>query len=608
MGIESKNVIDIPETKVNKPSEQDTKKAVENVKQNISRAKEAHKAGDIEAQVGPILEKFGVNSNQIDKIVSSLSKMSDSKRKNFIESIKFAGEVGDKGLIDSELKDILNIKETKNILEKNAKNKAEINQNKTEINQNKTEINQNKTEINQNKTEINQNKTEINQNKTEINQNKTEINQNKTKEVINNSQTKVNNEKVQENTRIEQDLQSLRKMANSLGNKPEYQAYKDVLMKYDVADFMANKEQVLAELKQALSPKVLANIAKEVGVNTPEYKEFKNTLISLEGGSGSYFKSQFEAIERVGAEYAKDFGKLGVDRAGGKTDLDGNLKFDSGNSVIKVDKEGKRSLSLKGSDYELKSDVADQEITKKIDESTNKLQEKLEPINKELGSIEELQKFMEKNKDLPIEEIQKFIFFNFKDKIDISDLQFLRTKEELSLRLEKRGKELQKEKNRLVFSTNEFIKNLLQQNAIDTEKKDFERKKVLDFLNKIGFDLIPQKVSENIFKMINESSSYKMKLGLSDDINIAEGKFGIQKQSDGLQFKDKKAFIKLVNKMLTGTEDLPNTMTDSGTISFFNSAKDKKEGNINTSKKEYINTQLGASPQFRIMENLGIGI
>jgi len=92
---------------------------------------------------------------------------------------------------------------------------------------------------------------------------------------------------------------------------------------------------------------------------------------------------------------------------------------------------------------------------------------------------------MEKNKDLPIEEIQKFIFFNFKEKIDISDLQFLRTKEELSLRLEKRGKELQKEKNRLVFSTNEFIKNLLQQNAIDTEKKDFERKKVLDFLNKI---------------------------------------------------------------------------------------------------------------------------
>jgi|GEM_PF-2934629 hypothetical protein len=92
---------------------------------------------------------------------------------------------------------------------------------------------------------------------------------------------------------------------------------------------------------------------------------------------------------------------------------------------------------------------------------------------------------MEKNKDLPIEEIQKFIFLNFKEKIDISDLQFLRTKEELSLRLEKRGKELQKEKNRLVFSTNEFIKNLLQQNAIDTEKKDFERKKVLDFLNKI---------------------------------------------------------------------------------------------------------------------------
>ena len=554
MWIEKQNSNESSEKQINKPkrTEQETQKAVDDVKQNISKAKEAHKSGDIEAQVWPILEKFWVSEKRVDVIVNRLSKLNDKSREVLINQIK------------SWNKDLVN-----KIVDRLA---PEGNINK------------------------------------EINQNKTEINQNKTKEVINISQTKVNNEKVQENTRIEQDLQSLRKMANSLWNKPEYQAYKDVLKKYDVADFMANKEQVLAELKQALSPKVLASIAKEVWVNTPEYKEFKNTLISLEWWSGSYFKSQFEAIERVGAEYAKDFWKLWVDRAGGKTDLDWNLKFDSGNSVIKVDKEGKRSLSLKGSDYELKSDVADQEITKKIDESTNKLQEKLEPINKELWSIEELQKFMEKNKDLPIEEIQKFIFLNFKEKIDISDLQFLRTKEELSLRLEKRGKELQKEKNRLVFSTNEFIKNLLQQNAIDTEKKDFERKKVLDFLNKIWFDLIPQKVSENIFKMINESSSYKMKLWLSDDINIAEWKFWIQKQSDGLQFKDKKAFIKLVNKMLTWTEDLPNTMTDSGTISFFNSAKDKKEWNINTSKKEYINTQLWASPQFRIMENLGIGI
>ena len=554
MSIETKNNLDSQEQKINKPkkTEQETQKAVENVKKWIDKAKEARNMWNIETQVWPILERFWVSEKDVNKVVNILSKSWESFKNNFIKKINLFWKSGNKDFIIKEINRLVWNKEDS--------------------------------------------------------QNKTEINQNKTKEVINISQTKVNNEKVQENTRIEQDLQSLRKMANSLWNKPEYQAYKDVLMKYDVADFMANKEQVLAELKQALSPKVLASIAKEVWVNTPEYKEFKNTLISLEWWSGSYFKSQFEAIERVGAEYAKDFWKLWVDRAGGKTDLDWNLKFDSGNSVIKVDKEGKRSLSLKGSDYELKSDVADQEITKKIDESTNKLQEKLEPINKELWSIEELQKFMEKNKDLPIEEIQKFIFLNFKEKIDISDLQFLRTKEELSLRLEKRGKELQKEKNRLVFSTNEFIKNLLQQNAIDTEKKDFERKKVLDFLNKIWFDLIPQKVSENIFKMINESSSYKMKLWLSDDINIAEWKFWIQKQSDGLQFKDKKAFLKLVHKMLTWTEDLPNTMTDSGTISFFNSAKDKKEWNINTSKKEYINTQLWASPQFRIMENLGIGI
>ncbi len=568
MWVEKQNSNESSEKQINKPkkTEQETQKAVENVKQNISKAKEAHKSGDIETQVWPILEKFWISEKRVDVIVNRLSKLNDKSREALINQIKSWNK-------DLAIKIIDRLAPEGNV-------NKEINQNKTEINDNNAKIQQVKTEEKQVKTEEKQVKTE-------------EV------RVIN---------KIEENKDLERDYNNLRNIAKNLdSSNSQYRDFKAVLEKfYPITE--ENKKEFISELKQALSPKVLASIAKEVWVNTPEYKEFKNTLISLEWWSGSYFKSQFEAIERVGAEYAKDFWKLWVDRAGGKTDLDWNLKFDSGNSVIKVDKEGKRSLSLKGSDYELKSDVADQEITKKIDESTNKLQEKLEPINKELWSIEELQKFMEKNKDLPIEEIQKFIFLNFKEKIDISDLQFLRTKEELSLRLEKRGKELQKEKNRLVFSTNEFIKNLLQQNAIDTEKKDFERKKVLDFLNKIWFDLIPQKVSENIFKMINESSSYKMKLWLSDDINIAEWKFWIQKQSDGLQFKDKKAFIKLVNKMLTWTEDLPNTMTDSGTISFFNSAKDKKEWNINTSKKEYINTQLWASPQFRIMENLGIGI
>ena len=568
MWVEKQNSNESSEKQINKPkkTEQETQKAVENVKQNISKAKEAHKSGDIETQVWPILEKFWISEKRVDTIINRLSKLNDKSREVLINQIKSWNK-------DLAIKIIDRLAPEGNV-------NKEINQNKTEINDNNAKIQQVKTEEKQVKTEEKQVKTE-------------EV------RVIN---------KIEENKDLERDYNNLRNIAKNLDfSNSQYRDFKAVLEKfYPITE--ENKKEFISELKQALSPKVLASIAKEVWVNTPEYKEFKNTLISLEWWSGSYFKSQFEAIERVGAEYAKDFWKLWVDKAGARTDLDWNLKFDSGNSVIKVDKEGKRSLSLKGSDYELKSDVADQEITNKIDEATNKLQDKLEPINKELWSIEEIQKFMEKNKDLPIEEIQKFIFLNFKDEINISDLQFLRTKEELSLRLEKRGKELQKEKNRLVFSTNEFIKNLLQQNAIDTEKKDFERKKVLDFLNKIWFDLIPQKVSENIFKMINESSSYKMKLWLSDDINIAEWKFWIQKQSDGLQFKDKKAFIKLVNKMLTWTEDLPNTMTDSGTISFFNSAKDKKEWNINTSKKEYINTQLWASPQFRIMENLGIGI
>ena len=121
MWIEKQNSNESSEKQINKPkrTEQETQKAVDDVKQNISKAKEAHKSGDIETQVWPILEKFWISEKRVDTIINRLSKLNDKSREALINQIK------------SWNKDLVN-KIVDRLAPEGNINK-EINQNKTEI-------------------------------------------------------------------------------------------------------------------------------------------------------------------------------------------------------------------------------------------------------------------------------------------------------------------------------------------------------------------------------------------------------------------------------------------------------------------------------------------
>ena len=121
MSIETKNNLDSQEQKINKPkkTEQETQKAVENVKKWIDKAKEARNMWNIETQVWPILERFWVSEKRVDVIVNRLSKLNDKSREVLINQIK------------SWNKDLVN-KIVDRLAPEGNINK-EINQNKTEI-------------------------------------------------------------------------------------------------------------------------------------------------------------------------------------------------------------------------------------------------------------------------------------------------------------------------------------------------------------------------------------------------------------------------------------------------------------------------------------------
>gem|GEM_PF-3227040 len=70
--------------------------------------------------------------------------------------------------------------------------------------------------------------------------------------------------KIEENKDLERDYNNLRNIAKNLdSSNSQYRDFKAVLEKfYPITE--ENKKEFISELKQALSPKVLASIAKEV--------------------------------------------------------------------------------------------------------------------------------------------------------------------------------------------------------------------------------------------------------------------------------------------------------------------------------------------------------
>jgi hypothetical protein len=95
----------------------------------------------------------------------------------------------------------------------------------------------------------------------------------------------------------------------------------------------------------------------------------------------------------------------------------------------------------------------------------------------------------------------------------------------------------------------EDIKELVKRKKERKEKQ----LQTLKFLHSLGFDLIPQYMTENIINQINNSASLKAKFGFNKNIDLANGSLGFEKDSDSNSIKipEQKAFAKFVNKMIS---------------------------------------------------------
>ena len=578
MSIENwKNIEQASLAKVEK-SEEQVKAEVSQVKKSIDKAKEANRAWDIETQVWPILERFWISEKQIDSVVDKLSKLDTNSLQNFVKRLIWYWKLNKPELILKLINSLW-------VRESNKLNKNNIQENKNNIQEDKNNIQENKKESLEN------------------NQNTQKLDKNSDQNIDKKNEFKAN---AREYEWFIQNFSELRNLSEKFRWKPEYKAYADVFRKYESIT-PENRKEIIRDLKQALSPELLTKMVQEVWINSVEYKQLKNSLISIEWWEWGYFRSQFEAIEQVWAYKAKEFVSLWVDRNPVIKNADWSLKFENTEKVIKVDENGKRKVSLPWSSYALEADIDDEWSKKLIDEENKKLESELLPINNELSALDTIKKILDNpdNKDAELKDLINYIKENFKDKIDTRKIENIFTKEDLKRYIENREKFLESSKKDKIKEKNQKIGNILVENARKAEELDKNKRKVLKFLKEIWFDLVPQEVTDSAINMINSSEHFRKMLGLTWEINITEWKLWAYKEEKRLTLDDQRTFIKLFNKMLTWREDLPNAIDSNWEIRFFSSAADlDKWLAFSWEKKNRIAFLLGANPKGTIFRNL----
>ena len=564
MSIENwKNIEQASLAKVEK-SEEQVKAEVSQVKKSIDKAKEANRAWDIETQVWPILERFWISEKQIDSVVDKLSKLDTNSLQNFVKRLIWYWKLNKPELILKLINSLW-------VRESNKLNKNNIQENKKESLEN--------------------------------NQNTQKLDKNSDQNIDKKNEFKTN---TREYEWFIQNFSELRNLSEKFRWKPEYKAYADVFRKYESIT-PENRKEIIRDLKQALSPELLTKMVQEVWINSVEYKQLKNSLISIEWWEWGYFRSQFEAIEQVWAYKAKEFVSLWVDRNPVIKNADWSLKFENTEKVIKVDENGKRKVSLPWSSYALEADIDDEWSKKLIDEENKKLESELLPINDELSALDTIKKILDNpdNKDAELKDLINYIKENFKDKIDTRKIENIFTKEDLKRYIENREKFLESSKKDKIKEKNQKIGNILVENARKAEELDKNKRKVLKFLKEIWFDLVPQEATDSAINMINSSEHFRKMLGLTWEINITEWKLWAYKEEKRLTLNDQRTFIKLFNKMLTWREDLPNAIDSNWEIRFFSSAADlDKWLAFSWEKKNRIAFLLGSNPKGTIFRNL----
>ena len=384
-----------------------------------------------------------------------------------------------------------------------------------------------------------------------------------------------------ETEKIEQKLSKIKSIFSSeiLKNNPEIAQKFEAL---NLAQTPEEKEAILQGVLDLLQePWVLNSIIKDLwwaDKNNPEYVEFRNTLIDIDPS----FENVFSSFENANHSISSTNNEI-VDSI--EKDSDWFMKIDL-NSDTPTSK-----MSLVWSEYSFTENIDKQALTNINEESIDKLTS----IDNSFTIIKGLYKpfggFINQVKqDLWKQDFKQTIkstisnfskdIFNGLDEhyetigiessmqlseADITSFSTIDSPNDLQLHIDKITAKFQnieaqvwKMKAWVLKNHQTQMKQLLEMN---TEQKE-KQKKVLEFLKKSGFDLIPKEITNRIIRELQSNTLTIPWLDLSvKNIDIKNWNFWesgafINKEA-WINIQAKKNILKFMNKMITWSTKEP---------------------------------------------------
>ena len=491
--------------------------------------------------------KSDISSQKIwDNIKETKEKI---KILEFFDEIEISEEKQDKYLKEiqkykitfSQIENIFDENDLIEIIKKEKVNqeKEKVNQEKEKVNQEKEKVNQEKEKVNQEKEKVNQEKEEVNQEKEKVNQEKEEVNQekekkesliNQTKVVIGTKNNELENRKNEKNS-IEYNLKNFEKNKKHIDDiiklkdllwrnllDEKYGWIMDIINSIDTENFEINSSKNFDKLIEKIkNPKTFTKIADDLGgPEDSKYREFKSSLVSIDPSFNKYF-NDYENI--------KSWKSLDAESV-----IEGIEKWSGGMLDIDLDDVPPKSkLHLVGSEYSFDKEID----TSELDKITNENQEQLDNIKivawwiKEFGNnfnllkweinkIKDKENFAElwskylelfiQNKLNNLLDVYEYTDFPEDIKITENDISNLNDLENLNNWFKKIDKKLEK-MTQHITKIQTWILKKYEEDIKELVKRKQERKEkelqILKFLHKIGFDLIPQSITNQLVENIN---------------------------------------------------------------------------------------------------------
>ncbi len=430
-------------------------------------------------------------------------------------------------------------------------------------------------------------------------------------------------ENIKEDTESKEEaFLNLRSLSESLvrvPNNPDYQILIDFTKKYvkdweeafDYEAFKKDFEKLSSKLQK--NPEILASVSAELKIGSEEYNKLKNSLLNLSKNPEikSNLKSQFDLIESVWHFQAKEFARLWIEKNKWLKKVWDSFVIDNWDLVINLSSNS-RTINLSWSNYKLSSPLNNKLELQKIEENNKKLIDILTPINKELYLLNSIENFLQNNLNADFSEIKNFLKQNFPDFYTENNIENLNSIWEIKNKIQEKKKELNKKKKEEIEKSRKFLSEIILANAEKAEEKDEKQKEILEFFAEISFDLIPKKITDKVIEYINITPWLKAKYGLDSKIDIANWNLWINRDLDStsIGFEEKRLFTQLVNMMISGNKNIPNSFTEYW-LQFFETPEDKQANKVatNIDKQAYINSRIWlnkiwSDPYTTIINNL----